>query len=223
MILNINKNVILESMSLMQEEMSPLAKNAMKVGAVGAAAGMAHAGAFGDGIKNTVDGAGSAIAGGAQAIGNTAGNTLKDTGKYYTDKINHSLVNNQAEDSAKHTAEMKASAPHVTAAENKAHDNDNSDDSSGEDGDYTNILAKLGMGAIGAGLGYAGLKGHKAYQGSNVQKNVNNNITDAKVAYRHGVNNMKKSYNAGTKGMTQAGGMNIANKLGGVKRALSGR
>ncbi len=202
MLYTIDKDVILESVNLLEEEMSQMAKNGMKVGALGATAGLAHAGTFGTGIKNMVDGAGGAIAGGAQTAAHHVGNSLTDAGKFYGHQ-------DTPENANSHQVQVNNQTHHD--ATKVAEHSDNGDDDSG-----MGILGAIGAGTVAAGLGYAGLKGakagNKAYQGSGLQKKVNS-----------GMSNMKNSYNAGNNGMSQSGGVNVMNRLGGVRRALSGR
>lgn len=196
MIYEINKSIILES-ELFEEEMSNIAKRGMQLGAAGVGLGMGHAGAFGGGVKSAIDTAGGMGANMADRGLSIAGNAMDHTRKFYSPA-------------------PEVAAPAVASANHAAGESSDAADGMDDDDSGLGVLGTIGAGTVAAGAGYLGLKGgkaaNKAYQGSGMQKSVN---TNAK--------NTRDSYSAGKRGMAQSGGLNMANRLGGVRRALGGK
>ncbi len=191
MIFDVNKSIILESLSLLEEEMSQMARNGMKVGAVGAGLGLAHAGTFGSGVKNAVDGSYDAVRGAASAAGSKIGNEATAAGHFYGgDKMFQakesapvSDVRQKVEHDAQH-ASVDAAAPIDDAA----------DDDSG-----IGILGGLGLAAAG------GIAAHVA--GNGVGKTASQVKQGAHAAYGaaksgvaatgHGVKNFGSALKSG--------------------------
>ncbi len=209
MIYTINKQLLLESVSLLEEEMSPIAKRGLQIGGVGAGLAMGHAGAFGGGIKGAIDSGAEMGANMGNRAAAIAGNSMNTTKDFYAPKTGPDSHPGQANDAVQAANE---SAKHASADAAS----DTSDDGDDDDDSGLGVLGTIGAGTLAAGAGYLGLKGgkagNKAYQGSNLQKGIHNSAK-----------NTAGSYKAGKAGMAQAGGSNIANRLGGVRRALGGR
>ena len=93
--------------SLIQEEMSPFAKNGAKLLGAGGAVALAHAGTFGTGVKNLVDGAGNSVAGMGQTAGHKIGTSLNDAGKFYGQKDNNPVVTPAEINQTKNEVETK--------------------------------------------------------------------------------------------------------------------
>ena len=140
--------------------MSSIAKKGAALLGVGAAGALAHAGTFGTGAKNFVDGAASAGSAMAQTAGNQVGSSLNDASKFYGKDA--STAPTAPVGTFKHDVEQKAhnDANHYTG------DADHQDDD--DEGSF-------GMGALAgaAGLGAAalGLKGSKAFGQSDAMRN----------------------------------------------------
>jgi len=184
MILNVNKGIILESLSLLEEEMSQMAKNGMKVGAAGAGLGLAHAGTFGTGIKNAVDGGYDAMRGSAAALGSKVGNEASAAGHFYG-----------GDDMFKN----KESSPHSDVRQKVEHDaHKASTEAEDHDADDDSGMGLLGMaGTAAAGLAAGGLAAHVAgngvaktkQQAGNVAGKAWSGVKHGASATGHGVKN----------------------------------
>jgi hypothetical protein len=172
MIYQIDKSIILEATSLLQEEMSPMVKNGLKVGALGAGVGLAHAGTFGTGVASAVDGIGSAIKGGATNIGASVGTELTRVGKVFgagAEDIEDDDDTQAKVDHKVHAAEEKVAASHIDATQPQH-----------ESSLGMKTLAGIGAAGVVGAAGYGalkakdsqayhnlkgGLKGHQANKG----------------------------------------------------------
>lgn len=140
--------------------MSSIAKKGAALLGVGAAGALAHAGTFGTGAKNFVDGAASAGSAMAQTAGNQVGSSLNDASKFYGKDA--STAPTAPVGTFKHDVEQKAhnDANHYT------------EDADHQDDDHE---GGFGMGALAgiAGVGAAalGLKGAKAFGQSDAMRN----------------------------------------------------
>ena len=161
----LNKSIILESTgSLIQEfdDGSPRMSTGKKIGLVAlglGAIGMAHAGAFGDDVQHLTDTAGEALGSGAHNVMNHASNAAHTTSNFY------GQGNSTGADST-HTSD-KGGLMHKMfgSDDSKPAEEDNSDSSA---------FSKIGKGVVGVGSLYGAVKAAQAYNGSGLQKSVNN-------------------------------------------------
>jgi len=174
-----DKKLILES--LLQEELSPIAKKGMAVAGLGAGAALANAGTFGTGIQNATRGAWDATKGMVNSAGERVGSELKQAGEYYgndkptarapgdTVKETPNPVKNDVEHKLQNSIDKNAG---------NAGDNDDDDEST------------FGLGSIAAaaGLGAAGLYGASKA----APKVANSKLGKATKA---GMGSFKKSFN----------------------------
>lgn len=139
------KNYLQESWeaTIIEEEMSPIAKKGMALAGAGTGLAMGHAGAFGGGVKNLVDSAGTMGAGMADRASTHVGNAFNKTGKFYSPNS----------DIAK---------PAAAQADHSVHQSQDAASDAGDDEDGLGVLGTIGAGTLAAGAGYLGLKGAKA-------------------------------------------------------------
>ena len=177
---NINKNLILES--LLQEELSPIAKKGMAAAGIGAGAALANAGTFGTGVQNVTRGAWDATKGMVNSAGEKAGTELTNAGKYYgndeTTARSPGDIVKETPNPVKNDVEHKLQNSIDKNAGN-ASDNDDDDDES---------TFGLGTLAAAAGLGAAGLYGASKA----APKVANSKLGKATKA---GMGSFKKSFN----------------------------
>jgi hypothetical protein len=171
-----DKKLILES--LLQEELSPIAKKGMAVAGLGAGAALANAGTFGTGIQNATRGAWDATKGMVNSAGERVGSELKQAGEYYgndkpTARAPGDTVN-ETPNLVKNNVEHK-----LQNSIDKNTDNADNDDES---------TFGLGSLAAAAGLGAAGLYGASKA----VPKMANSKLGQATKA---GIGEFKKSFN----------------------------
>lgn len=140
--------------------MSSIAKKGAALLGVGAAGALAHAGTFGTGAKNFVDGAASAGSAMAQTAGHKVGESLNDASKFYGG--NGTSNPTAIPGTPKHETEQNTHAD--SNHYNGIVDHNQNDDE-----------GSFGMGALAgiAGVGAAGLglKGAKAFGQSDAMRN----------------------------------------------------
>ena len=132
-------------MSLLEEELSPMAKRGMQLGAGGVGLAMGHAGAFGGGIKGVIDQGAEMGANMATRAGGHVGNSFKQTKEFYSP----SEVANTG--NAVHDANRNAEVASNDAAD--------ADDESG-----LGVLGPVGLGLAGAGAAALAAKKSPAFQ-----------------------------------------------------------
>ena len=174
MLYSIDKQLLLENVSLLEEEMSPMARRGMKLAGAGGVGALAHAGTFGSGVKNAVDGTYDAVKGMAQTAGSKAGSSLTDAGKFYGNKESAGKVAGGHTDT---TGMNHQQAKVETGAQD--HANTSADVDASDDEDGLGVLGSIGAATVAGGLGYLGYKGAKSKAGKTIGRGI---ATGAKAA-----------------------------------------
>lgn len=182
--------------------MSSIAKKGAALLGVGAAGALAHAGTFGTGAKNFVDGAASAGSSMAQTAGHKVGESLNDASKFYGGNGTSSPT--APTGTPKHDVEQTThnDSNHYTGAVDH-----NQQDDDHEGGFGLGALA----GVAGVGAAALGLKGAKAFGQSDAMRN-----------YKMGAAGHQTSA-AGHQGLFRSAGLaqhNFKNRVGAAYRGF---
>ncbi len=165
MLYGINKQIILESMDLLEEEISPTAKKFMGAGAAATGLAMGHAGALGGGVQRAVDSAGGMASGIGSRVSAMASDAADTTNKFYN-------TNTAVKGGDYKSPHAEAHAEHAPA-EHAPADTGTEIDTDGEDYGLGTALGTVGAGALALGAGALGLKGKSAIQHSNAGRSFN--------------------------------------------------